>query len=72
LSVSPHEAILREATFALERSESERERLIRQRDNAIREAHHSGMTIRAIADLVGLHASRVGQIVNEDPASKSS
>ncbi|MEA2231173.1 MAG: hypothetical protein QOD83_989 [Solirubrobacteraceae bacterium] len=61
-----HEANLRAATAALVLVGEERARLIEDRNQAIRQAHVSGMSLSTIAEIVGLHRSRVGQIVNRD------
>ena len=62
--MTPFEANLRQAQAALEQCEGERARLADTRDSAIREAHTSGMTVRAIAEVIGLHPSRIGQILS--------
>jgi hypothetical protein len=57
---------LRAATLALVRVGEERARLIKDRNQAICNAHIAGMSLSMIAEIVGLHRSRVGQIVNRD------
>jgi hypothetical protein len=62
--MSTHEANLRAATAALIRAQEERARLTERRDQAIRDAHAAGMSLSTISEIVGLHRSRVGQIVS--------
>lgn len=65
-SMGTHEANLRVATAALVRVGEEQARLIEARNQAIRQAHLAGMSFSTIAEIVGLHRSRVGQIVKCD------
>jgi len=44
--------------------DSDRERLRRERDNAIRAAHDAGLTVREIARLAGVSHQRVHQVIS--------
>lgn len=45
--------------------DSDRERLRRERDEAIRAAHGAGLTVREIARLAGVSHQRVHQVISD-------
>jgi hypothetical protein len=45
--------------------DSDRERLRQERDEAIRAAHETGLTVREIARLAGVSHQRVHQVISE-------
>ena len=45
--------------------DSDRERLRRERDEAIRAAHKAGLTVREIARLAGVSHQRVHQVISD-------
>ena len=63
--MSTHEAKLKGTRAALEQATRDQARRLRERDAAIRDAHAAGMSLRAIAEIVGIHPSRAGQIVSQ-------
>lgn len=45
-------------------ADSDRERLRQERDDAIRAAHETGLTVREIARLAGVSHQRVHQVIS--------
>jgi DNA invertase Pin-like site-specific DNA recombinase len=45
--------------------DTDRDRLRRERDDAIRAAHEAGLTVREIARLAGVSHQRVHQVISE-------
>ena len=56
-------ADLRTAQAAFERAESQREKAGSARRKSFERAQKAGMTLREIGEIVGLHHTRVGQIL---------
>jgi hypothetical protein len=66
LAAEPKElarAEVREAQAAFERADAKRERTAAARRKSFEKAQKAGLTQRDIADEVGLHHTRVGQII---------
>lgn len=59
-------ADLRAAQTAFERAESQREEAASVRRKSFERAQKAGMTLREIGGVVGLHHTRVGQILRSD------
>jgi hypothetical protein len=57
---------LRAAQAAFERAESQREKAGSARRRSFEKAQKTGMTLREIGEVVGLHHTRVGQILRRD------
>ena len=56
-------AELRAAQAAFERVETQREKAGSARRKSFERAREAGMTLREIGEVVGLHHTRVGQII---------
>ena len=59
-------AELRAAQAAFERAESQREKAGGARRKSFERARRAGMTLREIGEVVGLHHTRVGEILRRD------
>jgi len=57
---------LRAAQAAFERAESQREKAGSARRKSFEKAQRAGMTLREIGEIVGLHHTRVGEILRRD------
>ncbi len=59
-------ANLRKAQTVFERSETQREKAGDARRKSFEQAQEAGMTLREIGKVVGLHHTRVGEILRGD------
>lgn len=59
-------ADLRAAQATFERAETQREKAGSARRKSFERAQKAGMTLREIGEVVGLHHTRVGQILRSD------